>query len=185
VKNVNDNKFTPFCVPMQFWMNHESILSGDYLPKELILMTGITVEPKPNQKGELMCKMLLDNSFEGCKLDVKQNLNSIGVDTNKLKKGSGEPKEPAITVKSKPGPMPGPIASTPPGPVSTPPAPIVAVKTKPSVGQKISNFFRSTKVVPTFGGGLKTGKPTLATQPIMLRIYRPVQQRRTDYYNYA
>ena len=40
------------------------------------------------------------------------------------------------------------------------------------------------------GGGLKRCKATdtlrnLAMQPVMPRIYRPVQQRRTDYYNYA
>jgi hypothetical protein len=181
VKNVNDNKFTPFCAPMQLWMNHESILTGDYLPKELILMTGITVEPKPNQKDELMCKMLLDRSVANCGIVVDQNFNSIDTDATKLKKGSGEPKEPAMTVK--PGPASTPV-STPPVPVSTPPGP-VAAGTKPSVGQKISNFFRSQKVSPTFGGGLKSGKPTLATQSVMQRIYRQVQQRRTDYYNYA
>ena len=35
---------------------------------------------------------------------------------------------------------------------------------------------------PLKGGGLKRN---LATQPVMPRIYRPIQQRRTDYYNYA
>ena len=40
-------------------------------------MKGLTEEPEPNQKGELMCKMLLDNSFEGCKLKVEDNFNSI------------------------------------------------------------------------------------------------------------
>jgi hypothetical protein len=101
VKSVNDG-FTPFCAPIQLWMNPESILTKDYLPKELILMEGITEEPKPIQKGELMCKMLLDNSFEGCKLKVEDNFNSIDTDVTKLKKGK-EPDEPvkaAATVTS-------------------------------------------------------------------------------------
>ena len=93
-KNVNDG-FTPFCVPMQLSMNPASILTKAYLPKELILMVGITEEPRPNQKGELMCKMLLDRSVANCKIGNDQNFNSIGADTTKLKRGLKEPDEPA------------------------------------------------------------------------------------------
>ncbi len=206
VNNVNDKKFTPFCVPMQFWMNPKSILTGEYLPKELILMAGITEEPEPNQKGELMCKMLLDRSVANCGIRFEQNFNSIGADTNKLKKGISEPVEPLmaptmpitssapstpsstslLTSSSAPSTPSSSAPSTPSSSAPSTPSSAqlgILVKTKPSVGQKISNFFRSKKVAPTFGGGLKSHKLT-DTQPIMPRIYRPTQQRRTDYYNY-
>lgn len=125
VKNVNDG-FTPFCAPMQFWMNPESILTKDYLPKELILMEGLTEEPKPNQKGELMCKMLLDNSFEGCKLDVKDNFNSIDTDATKLKKGV-EPDEPVKATATSIGSS-GPVATSS-GPVATSTGPVATATT--------------------------------------------------------
>ena len=230
VKNVNDG-FTPFCAPMQFWMNPESILTKDYLPKELILMEGLTEEPKPNQKGELMCKMLLDNSFEGCKLDVKDNFNSIDTDATKLKKGV-EPDEPVKATATSIGSS-GPVATSS-GPVATSTGPVATTTTssapaKPKRSEKpvvvaVSSGEESAKpVVVAVSSGKETAKPAeqvvvavssgeetkpvvvavtppvkpkrnikgaglkrnLATQPIMPRIYRPIQQRKTDYYNYA
>lgn len=254
VKSVNDG-FTPFCAPIQLWMNPESILTKDYLPKELILMEGITEEPKPIQKGELMCKMLLDNSFEGCKLKVEDNFNSIETDVTKLKKGK-EPDEPvkaAATVTAM-----GPVATTsatgsaattttataPAKPKRSEKPVVVAVssgeetklpasekpvvvavssgeETKPAkpVVVAVSSGEESAKpaeqvvvavssgeetkpvvvaVTPPVkpkrnikGAGLKSCKATdtfegcLKRNLAMPRIYRPIQQRKTDYYNYA
>lgn len=252
VKNINEG-FTPFCVPMQFWMNPNSVLTKDYLPKELILMKGLTEEPEPNQKGELMCKMLLDNSFEGCKLKGEDNFNSIDTDATKLTKGV-EPVDPVVPVKAigssaTAAKAIGPVATVTVATTATTNPIMVAVKApaKPKRSEKtvavaVSSGKESAKSVEETakpvevavssgketkpaesvevavssgeepekkaavtppekpkriikGAGLKSCKATdtfegclkrnFATQPVMPRIYRPIQQRKTDYYNYA
>jgi len=55
VKQITDYSYVPFCMMMQFYMNPDSILTKEYSPYELSLMSGLTIEPKENQKGELMC----------------------------------------------------------------------------------------------------------------------------------
>jgi hypothetical protein len=55
VKQITDYSYVPFCMMMQFYMNPESILTKEYSPYQLSLMSGLTIEPKENQKGELMC----------------------------------------------------------------------------------------------------------------------------------
>lgn len=55
VKQITDYSYVPFCMMIQFYMNPDSILTKEYSPYELSLMTGLTIEPKENQKGELMC----------------------------------------------------------------------------------------------------------------------------------
>ncbi len=169
VKSVNDG-FTPFCAPIQLWMNPESILTKDYLPKELILMEGITEEPKPIQKGELMCKMLLDNSFEGCKLKVEDNFNSIDTDVTKLKKGK-EPDEPVKAAATVTSSGPGSIASGP-GSIASGPATVTATSTatatppaKPKRSEKpivvaVSSGEESAKpVVVAVSSGEESAKP--------------------------
>ena len=225
-KNVNDG-FTPFCVPMQLSMNPASILTKAYLPKELILMAGITEEPRPNQKGELMCKMLLDRSVANCKIANDQNFNSIGADATKLKRGLKEPDEPAKVATAAPvasaaggggktaagggaplapgGGAPGggtPIKTSTAAGGGTPAAPasgggiIVSLPKNPSAIASTSpggiivgvskRKMQRPKAGTLKGSGLKSDKATgLNRNPIMPRIYRPIQQRKTDYYNYA
>ena len=55
VKQITNYSYVPFCMMMQFYMNPGSILTKEYSPYELSLMSGLTFEPKENQKGELMC----------------------------------------------------------------------------------------------------------------------------------
>lgn len=247
VKNINEG-FTPFCVPMQFWMNPNSVLTKEYLPKELILMKGLTEEPEPNQKGELMCKMLLDNSFEGCKLKGEDNFNSIDTDATKLKKGV-EPVDPVVPVKAIAAKAIGPVATVTVATTATTNPIMVAVKApaKPKRSEKtvavaVSSGEESAKSLSSgeetakpvevavssgketkpaesvevavssgeepekkaaatppekpkrktlTGAGLKSCKATdtfegcLKRNLAMPRIYRPIQQRKTDYYNYA
>jgi len=55
VKQITQDSYVPFCMMMQFYMNPDSILTKEYSPYELSLMSGLTIEPKENQKGELNC----------------------------------------------------------------------------------------------------------------------------------
>ena len=55
VKQITDYSYVPFCMMMQFYMNPGSILTKEYSPYELSLMSELTFDPKENQKGELMC----------------------------------------------------------------------------------------------------------------------------------
>jgi hypothetical protein len=167
VKNVNDNKFTPFCAPMQLWLNIESILTKDYLPKELILMAGITEEPKPNQKGELMCKMLLDRSVANCGIGFDQNFNSMDTDNTKLKKGLVEPGEPTIVVITAPGGGKAAAATTPSGGSATTTTPVTSTTTTtaPPVGGGLPAATSTTTTTAPPGGGLATATATISSSP--------------------
>ena len=164
VKQITDYSYVPFCMMMQFYMNPGSILTKEYSPYELSLMSGLTFEPKENQKGELMC-------------DYNDTL-TVGTDFLATPATTATPEIPP-SIKTFDALKEIKLKK----PASSP----ILKNSKYDIEHKSieSKEIKGTTAGVTAGGGLKSCRGTSCPNSNLPRIYRQVFERRTDYYNYA
>ena len=178
VEQINKYSYVPFCILMQFYMNPNSKLTALYYPYELKLITGLTPTPTENQMGELMYDIYNTLIF-GSDLNYFMSFNTFN--TQQLGKPSKPPHLASGTYISSSIPTHDFSEITTfqhlkkilLGLGSTSAA-------NPSVLCKFVKDNIDNKLIK--GGGLKHN---FSIQPAIPRIYRPVQQRKIDYYNYA
>lgn len=160
IKQITDYSYVPFCMIMQFYMNPDSILTKEYSPYELSLMSELSFDPKENQKGELMC-------------DYNDTL-IVGTDFLATPATTATPEIPPSikTFDALKGIKLKKLAS----------APIL----KNSKYDIIHSLIASKPIKGIIrGGGLKSCRGTSCPNSNLPRIYRQVFEKRTDYYNYA
>ena len=179
IKQITDYSYVPFCMIMQFYMNPDSILTKEYSPYELSLMSELTFDPKENKKGELMC-------------DYNDTL-IVGTDFLATPATTATPATPEIPPSIKTFDALKGIKLKKPAS-----APILKngnydIKHASIASKTIKGIIRGI----IRGGGLKSCRGTFCPNPNLPRIYRQVlevhktagsvgpYERRTDYYNYA
>ena len=167
VEQITDYSYVPFCMIMQFYMNPDSILTKEYSPYELSLMSELTFDPKENKKGELMC-------------DYNDTL-IVGTDFLATPATTATPATPEIPPSIKTFDALKGIKLKKPAS-----APILK-----NGNYDINHSLIASKTIKgatagvTAGGGLKSCRGTSCPNSNLPRIYRQVFERRTDYYNYA